>query len=66
MDQQMKRLLKRLTFLGYCSFQIQSIVTEAIGNNSFSEITSSQRAEVIRRLEMYEQLGSNYLEAYSK
>lgn len=66
MDQRIAKLLKRLAFLGYCSFEIANIVREALGHDGFESISISKRADVIRHLEMYEQLGVNYLQAYSK
>ncbi|QJW46474.1 hypothetical protein HA075_11940 [bacterium BFN5] len=66
MEQRIKQLLKRLAFLGYCSFAIKSIVQEAIGRDDVDEINQYQSIEVIRHLEFYEQLGANFVEVYSK
>lgn len=66
MEQRMKQLFNRLAFLGYRSFDIKKIVQEAIGKENVSEINRSQSIKVIRHLEFYEQLGANFVEAYSK
>ncbi len=66
MKQRILRLLKRLAFLGYCHFEIESIIKEAIGVNNVDGLSNSQEASVIEHLEMYEQLGLNYLQTYSK
>lgn len=66
MDQEIQRLFKRLTFLGYCSIHIKNMVEAVIGKDDFTILASSRRNEVIKQLEIYEQLGLNYLQAYSK
>lgn len=55
MEQRTEQLLKRLSFLGYRSFEIRRILQEA--NNGTG---------VIATLEKYEQLGSEYINSYSK
>lgn len=65
----MKRILsliKRLTFLGYCAFEIERIIKEAIGIEIISNLSATQEVAVIQHLEMYEQLGLRYLQTYSK
>jgi hypothetical protein len=59
-------LLKRLAFLGYYPFQMKQIIQEAIGIVSFEETDYTQRIQIMRALEKYEKLGSEYLCAYSK
>ncbi|MBP2662792.1 MAG: hypothetical protein H6Q71_740 [Firmicutes bacterium] len=59
-------LVKRLAFLGYCTFEIESIIKEAIGINIISDLSDTQEVSVIQHLEMYEQLGLSYLQTYSK
>ncbi|TWH51584.1 hypothetical protein [Sporomusa sp. KB1] len=59
-------LIKRLNFLGYCTFEIESIIKEAIGIGIISNLSSNQELAVIEHLELYEQLGLNYLNTYSK
>lgn len=66
MEYRITKLLKRLAFLGYCSFEIKNIVQEVVGPDGFEAISFSKSAELIKHLEMYEQLGQNYLQAYSK
>jgi hypothetical protein len=66
MDHRITKLLKRLAFLGYCSFEIKNILQEITGQDGFEAISFSKSADVIKHLEMYEQLGQNYLQAYSK
>ncbi|MDU4962207.1 MAG: hypothetical protein E6X17_16235 [Sporomusaceae bacterium] len=55
MEQRTEQLLKRLSFLGYRSFEIRRILQEAQHNGG-----------IVSTLEKYEQLGSHYLHAYSK
>lgn len=55
MEQRTEQLLKRLSFLGYRSFEIRRILQEAHNSGG-----------IIPTLEKYEQLGSHYLQAYSK
>ena len=59
-------LIKRLAFLGYCTFEIESIIKEAIGIDIISDLNGIQEVAVIQHLEMYEQLGLSYLHTYSK
>lgn len=59
-------LVKRLSFLGYCTFEIENIIKEAIGIGFNDGLSDIQEAAVIQHLERYEQLGLNYLQAYSK
>ncbi|SDF00078.1 hypothetical protein [Sporomusa acidovorans] len=63
---QITSLIKRLSFLGYCTFEIKSIIKEAIGIDIINDLSVSQEIAVIQQLEMYEQLGLNYLQTYSK
>jgi hypothetical protein len=68
-ESDMKRiiaLVKRLSFLGYCTFEIENIIKEAIGIDIIGDLSNTQEVAVIQHLEMYEQLGSNYLQTYSK
>jgi hypothetical protein len=66
MEQQIKKLLKRLAFLGYGSFEIKSIFRYAAGSECLDEMSHSQLSEVKAYLEKYEQLGSNFVAGYSK
>jgi hypothetical protein len=66
MEQQIMKLLKRLAFLGYGSFEIKSIFRYAAGSDNLDELSYSQLNEVKAYLEKYEQLGSNFVAAYSK
>ncbi len=66
MKQRILQLIKRLAFLGYCSFEIESIVKEAIGSTFVCNLNKSQELAVLQQLELYEQLGQNYLQTYSK
>lgn len=59
-------LVKRLAFLGYCTFEIENIIKEAIGFDIIGDLTAKQEVAIIQHLEMYEQLGLNYLQTYSK
>lgn len=66
MEQQIKKLLNRLAFLGYGSFEIKSIFRYAAGSECLDEMNYTQLKRVKAHLEKYEQLGSNFVAAYSK
>jgi hypothetical protein len=66
MEQRIKQLLKRLSFLGYCSFEIRNIIQDVAGSSLIDEMSYAERKKVIRHLEQYEQLGLNFVQAYSK
>ncbi|WP_197470605.1 hypothetical protein [Anaerosporomusa subterranea] len=55
MEQRTQQLLKRLSFLGYHSFEIRRILQEAHSGDG-----------IVSTLEKYEQLASKYLQSYSK
>lgn len=55
MEHRTQQLIKRLAFLGYRPFEIQRILNEANSGEA-----------IVLTLEKYEQLGSQYLIAYSK
>jgi hypothetical protein len=55
MEQRTQQLLKRLSFLGYHSFEIRRILQEAHSGDG-----------IVSTLEKYEQLASKYLHSYSK
>ncbi len=55
MEQRTQQLLKRLSFLGYNSLEIGRILQEARSSGG-----------LLSTLEKYEQLGSRYLQLYSK
>jgi len=56
MDQRLKHLVQRLSFLGYRSHEIKNIVKSSAGSD----------AELIGQLERYEKLGLQYLHNYSQ
>ncbi len=66
MEQRIRNLIQRLTFLGYCAFEIKDIIFDAIGTDCVKNLNFIQGAEVIGHLEKYEQLGVDYLQEYSK
>lgn len=66
MDQRVKELMKRLSFLGYCAHEIKAIVQEAIGTGDLDTGNWRQCAAAIAVLEKYERLGADFLYAYSK
>lgn len=59
-------LLSRLTFLGYHRFEIKNIIKDAIGVEHVDGLNRAQAGKVIRHLKMYELLGSDYMQTYSK
>lgn len=66
MNQQISRLIKKLSFLGYGSFAISAIIKEIVTTDNLEVISPTIQIELIKHLEMYEQLGLDYLQAYSK
>ncbi|VBB07622.1 Hypothetical protein LUCI_2887 [Lucifera butyrica] len=66
MEQRVRRLWRRLLFLGYCTFEIRRIVQEAIGDSNFDLADLGQCTLAVSALEKYEKLGSEYLGLYSK
>jgi hypothetical protein len=66
MEQDVKDRVKRLTRLGYRSFQIKLIIREAIGIDHVTTSDTAQHVKVFAALEKYEKLGSRYIETYSK
>jgi hypothetical protein len=65
-NQQISRLIKKLSFLGYGSFAITSIINEIVSTDNLEAISPTTQLELIEHLELYEQLGTNFLQAYSK
>lgn len=67
MEWRIKQLIKKLYFLGCCSFEVKSIIKDAIGNDSVYEINNTEETSLlVSHLEHYEQLGSSDLLTYSK
>ena len=64
MEQRTDELYKRLSFLGYCQFQIKNIVREAtsIVNHDGASLDDL----IVCTLEKYEKLGYDYVLTYSK
>ncbi|MDR7865721.1 MAG: hypothetical protein RIN56_02830 [Sporomusaceae bacterium] len=62
-----KKLVKRLAWLGYTAYEISAIVKDVIGDDSIDDdICSLKASRVISQLKRYEELGANYLLTYSK
>ena len=66
MSYRIKQLTSRLALFGYCRFEIEAIIKDAIGIASTDNLDISQSLAVISHLEKYERLGLNYLNTYSK
>ncbi|MBP2653760.1 MAG: hypothetical protein H6Q73_1329 [Firmicutes bacterium] len=66
MKQRIQQLFKRLALLGYCSFEIKSIIEEAIGAQELDIGNDSHCADAIVALEKYVKLGSHFSNCYSK
>lgn len=64
-EENIRQLLKKLIFLGYQRFQIKNIINEALGQQLW-EKDYRQNMQVMIALQKYEQLGNEYLLAYSK
>ncbi len=65
-EENIKRLLKRLMFLGYKPFQIRNIVSEAVGEQPWMKKSRRQNARVMKTLQKYEKLGNEFLVSFSK
>ncbi|MDT8901566.1 hypothetical protein [Anaeroselena agilis] len=62
-----KRLVKRLAWLGYTAYEISAIVRDAVGDDGIDDdICVDKAALVISHLRRYERLGADYLLNYSK
>ncbi len=62
-----KKLVKRLAWLGYTAYEISAIVKDAIGDDSIDDdICADKATRVISHLKRYERLGADYLLTYSK
>ena len=66
MSYRIKQLTSRLALFGYCRFEIEAIIKDAIGIACVDNLDIAQSAAVINHLEKYEQLGLHYLKTYSK
>lgn len=66
MELRIKQLIKRLSFLGYCTFQIKSILQEAAGGQDMDAENYLQSVDTIVVLEKYEKLGMHFQNCYSK
>jgi hypothetical protein len=66
MEKRITELSKRLVVLGYDSYQIKTIVKDAVGSERLTRYNSNEKGRLISSLEKYVDLGSNYLRAYSK
>jgi hypothetical protein len=60
------QLIKRLSFLGYCTFQIKSILQEAGCGSDLTAGSNHQCVDTIGVLEKYEKLGMHFQNCYSK
>lgn len=66
MEQRANELSRQLVFLGYGMFEIEHIMQEAAGSDNLDDNSSSRWGEVVALLEKYVELGSNYMQIYSK
>ncbi len=65
-EKRIKQLYNRLMALGYSPFHVERILQETIGVQDIATIGVEQQEDLIRVLEQYEKLGTEYLMAYSK
>lgn len=66
MNQHINKLLNKLSFLGYGSFAIKSIIEEIVKTDNLELINATTQLKLIKQLEVYAQLGLDYQQAYSK
>lgn len=65
-EKRLEMVFKKLRFLGYQGFQIKQIVKEALGDRSWEKNNQEQNQQILQNLKKYENLGNEYLLAYSK
>lgn len=65
-EKRIKQLYNRLMALGYSPFHVERILQETIGIQDLTSIDDEQQEDLIRVLEQYEKLGTEYMMAYSK
>lgn len=66
MELQIRQMIKRLLLLGYCKFEIKNIVKDAIGNDNIDSLSLAHTKQIVRQLALYEELGLDYVNNYSK
>lgn len=66
MELKIRQVIKRLFLLGYRKFEIQNIIKDAVGQDNIDELDFAHAKQVIQHLTMYEELGLNYVNNYSK
>ena len=66
MELQIRQMMKRLRLLGYCRFEISNIVKEAIGTDNIDNLNFAHAKQIIRQLALYEKMGLDYVNNYSK
>jgi hypothetical protein len=66
MELQIRQMIKRLLSLGYCKFEIKNIVKDAIGNDNIDNLSLAHTKQIVQHLAMYEALGLDYVNNYSK
>ena len=66
MELQIRQMIKRLLSLGYCRFEIKNIVKDAIGNDNIDTLSLAHTKQIAAHLAMYEALGLDYVNNYSK
>ncbi|MEG6584137.1 hypothetical protein [Dendrosporobacter sp. 1207_IL3150] len=65
-EKRIKHLYNRLMALGYSPFHVERILQETIGIQDISTVEYDQQQDLIKVLEEYEKLGTEYMIAYSK
>jgi hypothetical protein len=66
MEFKIRQMIKRLLMLGYCQFEIKNIISEAIGNDHMESLSFAHANQVMEQLALYEKLGLDYMNNYSK
>jgi len=65
-EKRIRQLYNRLMALGYTPFHVDTILQETIGIANITAVDDGQQEEMIKVLEYYERLGTEYLFSYSK
>nr|WP_092075016.1 hypothetical protein [Dendrosporobacter quercicolus]NSL49977.1 hypothetical protein [Dendrosporobacter quercicolus DSM 1736]SDN27045.1 hypothetical protein SAMN04488502_11620 [Dendrosporobacter quercicolus] len=65
-EKRIKKLYNRLMALGYSPFHVEIILQETIGIPDITSVEGGRKEDIIRVLEQYEKLGTEYMTAYSK
>lgn len=60
------KLIRKLRLFGYSRFQVKVIINEAIEQRTWTRSNDVQNKKIMHALERYGELGSAFMQAYSK